>query len=268
MKTALKIKFEEFVKQIKNINIKYIHILLFDIAFIVLFLIGFTLWNKILSSQTKAASLQDIQQMAVNAASVQNVKELTFLVVILSIILVLYIIAASSVTRGYIWSIIFNKKPNKEFLKKFTLLNLVYILPYLILILLSIGILQIITNSFISSFSRLGTNTVVSSIIALMFGILFIGPFFLYFFNLSGMINIYFMKSNKIFSSIINPFKFILNKGFVLYVPYVLITALFFILSAVLLIFNAWPMLYNYAAVVLILAYTTFIRFYLKELID
>ena len=266
-KTYIKSKYEELVKQIRGINAKYLHVISFDLIFIVLSFVGFVIWNKILSSQPQLSSLDNIQALT-SSSAVEGIGKLTFIIVSSSILLVLFILILSSVTRGYMWSTIFGKKTSKEFLKRFTLLNMVYLIPYTILVMLSIGILYMLTTGFISLVSRITANTAINSVIAFIFSVLFIGPFFLYFLNLSGMINIYFLKTDKIFSSIGKAFSFIINKGHELYVPYVLVTILFFIVSAILMVFRVWPALYNYVAVIFMLAYMTFIRFYLKELVD
>jgi hypothetical protein len=264
----IKNEFNNFVSSLRNINIKNINILISDVLFIVLSLLGIVVWNRILSN--KALALQAVQNLQPGTATGISADATIFFItaIIATIIFVLYLLAIYSLSQGYIWNLIYNKKLNKEFLKKFALLNVIALPLGLILVLIAVYLLSYIANSVISFLNPYLFNTILISAVAGVFTILILGPIFLYFANIVNIIYINFMKNNKIFQSIANAFKFTFNKGNILYLPYVFTTLLYFIASLILLLFRSFPKIYMILSWALLLTFISWMRVYLKELID
>lgn len=267
-KNNIKKELEDFIGVLKKINIKYLQTLLADASFIIIFFLGGILLSKVLSK--KAVVLQSLQNMQpeLMESTLADMRGFVFMAVSLVILFLLFALITFSLSQGFTWNRIFNKKNSFNFFKRFTLLNLVC-LPFYIALIVGIAIaLTRITNLFIGLISPYISGMIITSIIAFLFIVLIIGPMVLYFLNLINIIYIYFMKEHKIFRSIKDMFVFILNKGTKLYIPFVLSTLFFFIISLILLIFKLVPRLYTIFAIIFLLSFLTWMRFYLKEKID
>lgn len=264
----IKHEFNNFVESLRNINIKNLNILISDVLLIIFSLLGLIVWNRILAN--KAIALRAVQNLQPGTASGISADATIFFItaVIATIIFVLYLLAIYSLSQGHIWNLIYNKKLNKEFFKKFALLNILALPLGLILILIAVYLLSYISNSFISLLSPYLFNTILISAVAGIFTILILGPIFLYFANLVNIIYINFMGNHKVLQSIANAFKFTLNKGHVLYLPYVFTTILYFIASLILLMFRSFPKIYMILSWALLLTFISWMRVYLKEKID
>ena len=223
-------QFKFFIASFKQINKRYIFIVLYDLVFIAIFFLVIPLFSKIFMSK-----LQNVTTLE-GAASVL-IMLLAYLATVTIILLLSY-----SVSRGLIWSMILKKKFTAPFFKKFLLLNflwwLILALPFLIVL----GAKQEYLFYFIA-------------IIAIIY------------IHLTSIMHYDFTKNQRIGKAMKNAFKLTYTnfKSFLL--PYAYVTLVYFILLQVFWIVPQTEKYMFFASVLFVVFFLAWFRLYLSQIL-
>ena len=242
----IKQNFTWFINSFKRINLKIFLILILDILFYFIFVQAGKFFIKII--QKKAANVdltQNLLGLNQQAGSnlLSSVRGFFFFLVFSVILFIILMIINWSVFKGLIWSITTNKKFNLKFLKKFFLLNLIWLPFWFILIfLIAIGVKP--------------TTAPIFMIISLALA-----------FYLTNILYPLFLKDNKI-NKIREAFKLGIKKIHYFIVPYAIIIILFFIISNIYSFVAANNNLNQNIAYVLLLVFVAWLRYYFVEIVN
>ena len=234
-----------FINSFKRINLKFFLILAFDILFYFIFM---QIGNLFLKMIEKKAANVDLTQnlLGLNqqaAASLLGSVRGFFFFLIFTAILFLVLIAVNwSIFKGLIWTTTANKKFNFSFLKKFFLLNLIW-LPFWFLL---IFLFAIITKP-----ATAPKFMIILLVIAFYF---------------TNILYPLFLKDNKI-SKIKEAFKFGIKKIHHFIVPYAVIGALFYVISKAYGLISANIGLNPNVFFGLMLIYVVWLRYYFVEIV-
>jgi hypothetical protein len=220
LKTYFKDLYKVFTKSIKifmdkkSFLIVFYDLLCYSSLFLGIFAIGL-LFQLIASSNvgvisqlqqgTNALSLDQLQNVLLNA------KSLLFLVILAIVIVVVYGIIILSLFKGLIWKKILNEKFSKKFFGKFILVNLIWLIPVAALLFASVILMASILQDklLLMQFVKWPINIIIY--LTLYFHVLFT-------FNLA--------MTDKIKESLKNMFHFGIAKFHYLILPIVIILLL------------------------------------------
>jgi len=247
-------------------------VIIFDFTLILVSYLALNLWKGWVSSAVLKISGMDLATIS-EEALLEIMKELSVLksfyygTLIYSILLIIFLFLVWSFFQGQIWSIILKKKFNFDYFKKFLLLNLACIPLFIILYFLTVICLGFF-DLLLLFFSTTGLNTsFVMFILLVLFSFIFL-PILIYLINFISIIYIYFTKKNKILDSFKNTFDIAVKKIHLLYIPYLMISLVFVLLTVITIPFNILPAwLTSLILFVLLVIYAAWARFYIADVI-
>ena len=261
-----------FKKSFKLDKKRFSLVIIFDFALILVSYIALNLWGRWVNSAVLKISGMDLATLSEEALG-EIVKELAALksfyygTLIYSILLIIFLFFIWSFFQGQIWSTILKKKFNLNYFKKFLLLNLACIPLFIIIFFIMLACLELLGRVFLF-FSTSGLNTIfVMFILLVLFSFIFL-PILIYLINLTSIIYIYFTKKNKILDSFKNTFDVAVKKIHLLYIPYLMISLVFVLLSVITIPFNILQEgLTLLILFVLLIIYAAWARFYIADVI-
>ncbi|MBD3361828.1 hypothetical protein GF358_03480 [Candidatus Woesearchaeota archaeon] len=129
----IKKSFLQFINSFKNKNILWV--LLYDICFILITGVMARATSKIMTSQLTKIGLTNAQALSPEIISQQlgAIKTLAITFLIITIIFYIILVFIYAIFRAWIWTKLMNTKPTKAFVKKFYLLNLLWITGWAII---------------------------------------------------------------------------------------------------------------------------------------
>ncbi|MBI2134532.1 hypothetical protein HYU09_00945 [Candidatus Woesearchaeota archaeon] len=229
-----------FINSFKKINLKFFLILAFDILFYFIFMQIGNFFIKIIEKKAANVDLtQNLLGLNQQAAAglLGSVRGFFFFLIFSAILFLLLMVINWSIFKGLIWTITANKKFNFNFLKKFFLLNLVWLPFWFLLIFLFAVIINPATAPILM---------IITVITAFYF---------------TNILYPLFLRDNKL-RKIKEAFKLGIKKIHYFIVPYAVIGVLFYIISkaysliaaniglnpnvffGILLVFIAWARYY------------------------
>ena len=127
----------------------------YDLAFYLLVVWGFFIWGSQVKSKFASSGISNVGELMAGSAeqmalNYETLRELFFFYVG-SIIIYIFIVAVIfGIFKGLIWGNLFKKKYNFKFVRKFTLVQLIYLMMGVwIFILLLINVSQILAGVFV-----------------------------------------------------------------------------------------------------------------------
>ncbi|MBW2969344.1 hypothetical protein KY314_04515 [Candidatus Woesearchaeota archaeon] len=140
--TSIKQQLKELINSFKNKKI--IWVLCYDILFILIAGIILKTSAMLMTGQLEKAGLTKTSSLTPEILSQQigTLKSLAIIFFIITIIAYIILIIDYTLFRGWAWTKIFNKKPTKAYMKKFLLLNLIWITGWIILFVLLLNIIN------------------------------------------------------------------------------------------------------------------------------
>ena len=261
-----------FKKSFKLNKKRFSLVIIFDLALILVSYIALQLWSNWVSNAVLKISGIDLTTISEEALG-EIVKELAALksfyygAIIFSMLLIIFLFLTWSFFQGQIWSAILKKKFNLSYFKKFLLLNLACIPLFIILSFIILVYLELFGRIFLF-FQTAGFNTSFVMFILLVLFIFIFLPILLYLINCIPIIYIYFTKKNKILNSFKDTFDIAVKKIHLLYIPYLIISLVFVLLSVITIPFNILPAwLTSLISFVLLVIYAAWARFYIASVI-
>lgn len=242
----IKQNYSNFINSLGNINLKIFFIVILDVLFYYIFMqAGRFLITQIQKKSTNIDLTQNLLELSQqNAAQLlSSLKEFFFFIIILLILFVIAVIINWSIIKGIIWNFTKHKKPSLKFMKKFLLLNFIWLpIWILIFLLIAFGIKQSAAPIFM--------------IIAFMLAVYF-----------TNILYPLFLANNKI-SSIKESFRLGFKKIHYFIIPYIIIIALFLILSKIYSIAVLGINISPYVSYTFIIIYIAWIRYYMVEVVN
>ncbi|MBU1204453.1 MAG: hypothetical protein KJ968_02585 [Nanoarchaeota archaeon] len=241
---------------------------LFDFIFVIVSGVALFLW--ILWLNSSASKIQGLDLTVVNENLVQELaalKSFYYGILICSLLLIIFLFFAWSFFQGFIWNTILKKKFDLDYFKKFLLLNLACI-PLSIILFFIAAICIGFFNSIFLFFSTTGLNTsIVMFILLILFAFIFL-PIMLYLINFILILYFYFTKKNKILDSFKNTFNIAVKKIHLLYIPCLIMSLVFVLLSVITIPLNIFPeWLTSLFSLIFLIFYAAWIRFYIAAVI-
>ncbi|MBU4493619.1 MAG: hypothetical protein KKA61_04570 [Nanoarchaeota archaeon] len=241
---------------------------LFDFIFVIVSGVALFLWRLWLNSS--ASKIQGLDLTVVNENLVQELaalKSFYYGILICSLLLIIFLFFAWSFFQGFIWNTILKKKFDLDYFKKFLLLNLACI-PLSIILFFIAAICIGFFNSIFLFFSTTGLNTsIVMFILLILFAFIFL-PIMLYLINFILILYFYFTKKNKILDSFKNTFNIAVKKIHLLYIPCLIMSLVFVLLSVITIPLNILPeWLTSLFSLIFLIFYAAWIRFYIAAVI-
>lgn len=141
-KQTIQKTFKEFLNSFKNKKILWIFC--YDICLLLIALILVKGASKIMASQLERLGLTNVQTLTPEIISQQLGAIKTLAITFFIIITIFYLINIFnySLFRTWVWTKIMNKQPTKTFVKKFFLLNLIWITGWMALFILGVTALS------------------------------------------------------------------------------------------------------------------------------
>ena len=194
----------------------------------------------------------------INSNSVQNLNPLMIQILIFSVLYILTIVILWSIIKGYTWSILLDKKLDKKFYVKFSLVNL--ILGILIFVFFELfGRLIQFSQTEIKLLTL--TNLILQNILFNIFTIIIIVPIFLSIIAMIGLFYISFITEKKYFK------EFFKRKFYKVYIPSLILTFIAIGLSFISSIFNLINTnVYFIISTLTLIAFFTYFKFIILEL--
>ncbi len=204
-----------------------------------------------LATSKIAASLQNLDLANIAAMGAEGLEQYAalkgamYLFLIYSAILFILILLAYSLFQGLIWNTVLKKRFTWKYFGKFSLLNLIWVLAWLIISILLLFILK----------------DAVIILVILTYVLLFV------MFYLTTILYVMFTKKRKMWQSIKDTFN--IGKRVHLFIlPYLLVLGLFIVLNLVLIIFSLLPQqIYMFINLIILLAFFAWFRFYISDVI-
>ena len=257
-----------FKKSFKLDKKRFCSVIIFDSFFILVSYIALFLCGAWLNSSASKISGLDLTTLTENAVNeLAALKSLYYGLIVCLILLIIFLFFAWSFFQGQIWSTILKKKFNFDYFKKFLLLNLACIPLFIVLCFLTVICLEFFNLLFLF-FSNAGLNTsIVMFMLFLLLTFVFL-PIIFYLINFTSILYFYFTKKNKILDSFKNTFNIAVKKIHLLYVPYLIISFVFVLLSVFTIPLNFLPVwLVSLILFTLLVIYAAWVRFYIVIII-
>lgn len=142
MKQIIKKTFKEFLNSFKNKKILWTFC--YDLCLLLVAVILAKGASKLMASQLERLGLTDVQALTPEMISQQlgSIKTLAITFFIITIIFYILSVFNYSLFRTWVWTKIMNKLPTKAFVKRFFLLNLIWITCWIALFILGITTLS------------------------------------------------------------------------------------------------------------------------------
>jgi len=248
---------------------RFFSVIIFDSLFVLVLYITLFLWNIWLNSFVSKVNGLDLTNLTESSVvnGLATLKSFYYGVILCLILLTLFLFFEWSFFQGKIWNIILKKKFDFDYFKKFLLLNLACIPISIILFFIAV-ICFWSFNSIFLFFSTSGFNTsFVMFMLLILFTFIFM-PILLYLINFISILYFYFTKKNKILYSFKNTFYIAVKKIYLLYIPCLIMSLIFILLSIITIPLNFLPMWFTSLILfVLLVIYAAWIRFYIVGII-
>jgi hypothetical protein len=242
--------YKEFTNSLKDAKKVVLIVALYDLLFYVFLYLG----SKLIAIMTNR-QLEKIQPllgmmttMSANLAELE--KNLTIMkgfqafLIIAPIIFLLFVIIDWTIFKGLIWVAILRKRFSLKYFKNFLALNLLWFIPWTILLLLVVILVR----------QRASAYMVLLLFILLM--------------HLSGVLCITFTKKDKIINAIKEAFCIGIGKIHLFLVPYLALIILFIVVSQVGWIFRPLPhTIQAILSLIVLVLYTAFARVFLSKIV-
>lgn len=233
------------------------------VSYIALFLCG--TWLNSSASKISGLDLTTITENVVNELAA--LKSFYYGFIVCLILLIIFLFFAWSFFQGFIWNTILKKKFDLDYFKKFLLLNLACIPISIILFFIAVIFLSFF-NSIFLFFSTSGLNTsFVMFILLVLFTFIFM-PILLYLINFISILYFYFTNKKKISYSFKNTFDIAVKKIHLLYIPCLIMSLVFVLLSVIMIPLNIFPeWLTSLFSLIFLIFYAAWVRFYIAAVI-
>lgn len=246
-------------KQSMKFNQKFLYVFLIDLLFYLLLFAGFSVWSGALN--IKATSVGDLSLLTEIEARTA-VAQFFVYAIIYSVLLLIFILLLYSLLKGYIWSLILDKKINFKYFRRFVLLNFVW---FLILMLIIIALAYMTKSVEEASFAPL--LPILAFLSLLTKHPYFSAVLLLIMLHTTALLQIFFREEPNI-KSIKNSFKtFKKFHLFLLYYIFILIPLI--IITAVGYALRYLPeMASNIISAIILVVFITWLRFYLVLIVE
>lgn len=259
-KRAKKIKHHHlFIKSFKGLDKRIIHVIMFDALFylalfgLLIFTFNSLSWNfeavkeAIPTLTNVIGEMEEIEAVA-TPQELTELSNLFFMVISKTILILLIVFILSFMVgiffKGLIWTKILHKKFDIHYYRRFALLNLFWIAPWSILIVLLLYAIK--------------SAVVLWYIIGIM--IIFI--------HFTNIIYVIFEKEKKFSRILKETFIFGIEKIPYFILPYIVVTSIFVILLFILSLFTFLPLnMHIIFSVLVLLAYFAWVRIYLSRIV-
>ena len=127
-------QFKKCINSFKELDITYLHTILYDILLYSFWFLTFTLYGTIVPKLLKGMENIDIVELQTSMSAeqaeltLQTLQSTITQFILLTILLVLLILASYALFKGLIWTKILKKKFTWKYFRKFIALNLLYVL--------------------------------------------------------------------------------------------------------------------------------------------
>ncbi len=257
-----------FKKSFKLDKKRFFSVIIFDSLFILVSYIALSLCGAWLNSSASKIGGLDLITLTENAVNeLAALKSFYYGLIVCSILLIIFLFLAWSFFQGFIWNTILKKKFDLSYFKKFLLLNLACIPISIILFFIAIICIEFFNLIFLF-FSTSGLNTsLVMFILLVLFTFVFL-PILLYLINFISVLYFYFTKKKKISYSFKNTFDIAVKKIHLLYIPYLMMSLVFVLLSVITIPLNILPTwLTSLFLLIFLIFYAAWVRFYIAVII-
>ncbi len=257
-----------FKKSFKLDKKRFFSVIVLDFLFVLVSYIALFLWSMWVSSSASRISGLELNMLTENALEeLAALKSFYYGTLVCSLLLIIFLFLAWSFFQGLIWNTILKKRFNLDYFKKFLLLNLACIPLSIILFFIALVCLKLF-NSMILFFSTTGLNTsLIMFILLILFAFIFL-PIMIYLINFILILYFYFTKKNKILDSFKNTFDIAVKKIHLLYIPCLIISLVFVLLSVITILLNILPeWLTLLFLLIFLVIYAAWVRFYITAVI-
>ncbi|MDP6548181.1 MAG: hypothetical protein QF917_04465 [Candidatus Woesearchaeota archaeon] len=242
----IKQNYSNFINSLGNINLKIFIILILDILFYyTLMQTGRFLITQIQKKSTNIDLSQNLLELSQqNAAQLlSSLRGFFFFIIISLILFVIAVIINWSIIKGIIWNLTGNNKPSLKFMKKFLLLNFIWLPIWtVIFLLIAFGIKQEAAPIFM----------IIAFILAIY---------------LTNILYPLFLADNKI-TNIKKSLRLGFKKIHYFIIPYIIIIVFFLILSKIYSIATLGININPNVSYALIIIYIAWVRYYMIEVVD
>ena len=257
-----------FKKSFKLDKKRFFLVMVFDLLFILVSYIALFLWSIWVSSSASRISGLELEMLTENALEeLAALKSFYYGTLVCSLLLIIFLFLAWSFFQGFIWNTILKKGFNLDYFKKFLLLNLACIPLSIIIFFIAVICLGFFKSVFLF-FSTTGLNTSLVMFILLILFTFILLPVMLYLVNFIWILYFYFTKKNKILDAFKNTFDIGVKKIHLLYVPCLIMSLVFVLLSAITIPFNILPAwLSSLFSLIFLIIYAAWMRFYIADFV-
>ncbi|MDD5086207.1 MAG: hypothetical protein PHV16_00475 [Candidatus Nanoarchaeia archaeon] len=196
-------------------------------SYILLFI--WSLWMNSLISKTNLDITELTEEIIADVASLKNFYYGTL---ISFLVLFLLVFVVWSFFKGIIWCVISDKHFNLSYFKKFLLLNLACIPLYIVVFAVFLIAAIIFNYLFLLISTSMQNSSLAVVFISVLFLIVF-APLVIYIAILPSLVYYYFTKKNSIRESFNKMFNTAIKKIHLFYVPCLIITVVFVLLSII-----------------------------------
>lgn len=257
-----------FKKSFKLDKKRFFSVMVLDLLFILVSYIALFLWSSWVSSSALKISGLDLTMLSEDAVNeLAALKSFYYGTLVCSLLLIIFLFLAWSFFQGFIWNTILKKKFNLNYFKKFLLLNLACIPLSIILLFIAVTCFWFFKSVFLF-FSTTGVNTGLVMFILLVLFTFILLPIMLYLACVVWILYFYFTKKNNILYSFKNTFDIGIKKIKLLYVPCLIMSLVFVLLSLITIPLNLLPeWLNSLFSLIFLIIYAAWMRFYITTVI-
>ncbi len=247
-KNYFKKEWKEFLASFK-LKTKFIYVILLDVLCITATFILGLIYSLLLNNLITPLDGLDLTNLAtMGAEGLQQyilLKNTMYGFLIYTALLLIFVLIVYSLFQGLIWNLILKKKFTLKYLGKFSLLNLIWVLFWLIIALVLLIILK---------------KIIIVWVILVYILLLII-------FYLTSILYVVFTEKIKIWQAIKDTFN--IGKRIHLFImPYLLVLGLFIVLNLILLVFSLLPQqVYMFVNLIVLLGFIAWFRFYISDVV-
>jgi len=255
----------------KSFNIdkkRFFSVMLLDLLFILVSYIALFLWSSWIISSASRISGLELEMLTENALEqLAALKSFYYGILACSLLLIVFLFFAWSFFQGLIWSTILKKRFSLGYFRKFLLLNIACIPLSIVIFFTAVLCFWFFKSAFLF-FSAASANPYLVMLALLVLFAFILLPIMLYLACVVWILYFYFTKKNKILNSFKNAFDVGLKKIHLLYVPCLIMSIVFVLLSVITIPLNLLPAgLELLFLLIFLVIYTAWTRFYITAFV-
>ncbi len=212
----------------------------YDLVLILISYILLFLWSLWMTSFLSKINLDVSALTEETIRDVASLKSFYYGTIISLFVLAIFLFFIWCFFKGILWSVILNKHFDLKYYSRFILLNLTCIPLFIILFFIFLLITQIINYLIFLTPALMQNNLIAVLITSLIFFIVFM-PIIVYMMILPSLVYYYFTKKNDMVFSFSKMFDIAVRKIHLFYVPCLLITFVFVLISIITIPLRVLP---------------------------